>query len=219
MASIKDLKKRRGKLDRRIDRNQKWRKMALALSKRLHGNGRKLLAKQAHNVAEKLHDFIKKATHALREVEKQIEHKKQQGDGSRAAYLKFLEASVGKIEGSEWQRDLTNYLGNPWEWAWCSSLVAYGLIKHGGFTRAEIPSNEEYSGMWLTWGGGERVSYSQAQPGDLLIFDWGDGGITDHVATYIGNGLKIGGNENNRVERDAVPVANVVGVVRPNWDH
>jgi cell wall-associated NlpC family hydrolase len=52
--------------------------------------------------------------------------------------------------------------------------------------------------------------------GDLVIFDWGDGGITDHVAIYAGKGQVIGGNQGNRVSKVPLSRPNIVGVVRPN---
>lgn len=209
------LKARRRKIDRRINRNQKWRKRLLKVVATMKRRGQKALARQVEKVADKLRDRIKDLHADLRAVEKAIDKAKQKGDDGRKGFLKFLESVVGLAEPDH--AKFANDIGANVSWPWCSTLVAYGLIHHGGFDRSEIPSNPWYSGAWLTWAHGTRVSYAERQPGDLLIFDWGDGGITDHVATYVGDGIKIGGNENNRVERDAVPTANVVGVVRPNW--
>jgi cell wall-associated NlpC family hydrolase len=61
-------------------------------------------------------------------------------------------------------------------------------------------------------------SLAQAMPGDLLIFDWGDGGITDHVALYAGNNKMISGNDHNdSVGESAVPAGALVGIVRPKY--
>lgn len=214
MSILKHLNKRADKLERKINRRHKWAQRTRKLQKQL---GKKI-GKRLNGLLK----AIKKQNHALhkdlREVNAKIEKQKEKNDGSRKRYLQFLEDSVGKVEGSDWQRKVAAYIGVPWEWAWCSTLTGYGLAKYGGFKKSELPSQTPYSGSWLTWSGGNRVSYSQVQPGDLLIFDWGDGGMTDHVATYVGNGLKIGGNENDRVEKDAVPVSDLVGVVRPKWD-
>lgn len=98
--------------------------------------------------------------------------------------------------------------------AWCSAFVAYGLRKLG----IRPPSDPAYSGSWLSWSGGEKVKggIARARPGDLLIFDWGDGGRTDHVALYTGNGRMISGNDsNNSVGSSAVPTSDIVGIVRP----
>lgn len=212
---MKKLKARRRKLDRRLNRNQKWRRRILRVVKQMEKRGQKGLAKQLRKVVAHLHDRIKGINAQLANVEREIEKAKKRGEDGRKAYLKFLESIVGLAEPDH--AKFANDIGAAVSWPWCSTLVAYGLIHHGGFKRDQLPSNPWYSGAWLTWEHGERVSYADRQPGDLLIFDWGDGGITDHVATYIGDGLKIGGNENDRVERDPVPSGYVVGVVRPNW--
>ena len=214
---MKKLRKRAAALSRRIARTQKWRQRAAKLVEWLRDHKQHRLSKAATRVTTGLGKRLK-ALHAdLRKVQERIDKLGEQGKAGRDAYLKFLEDSVGKTEGSDWQRQIAAEMGVPWEWPWCSTLTAYGLWKHGGFSREELPQQTPYSGAWLTWAHGSRISYAQAQPGDLLIFDWGDGGMTDHVATYIGGGLKIGGNENDRVERDAVPTGNIVGVVRPDW--
>ena len=216
--TIEQMKKRRDKIDRRVNRNQKWRKRLLKVQKGMERRGQKGLARQLEKVTDNLRARVKDLHADLADVEKAIDTAKQKADKGRTAYLKFLEQSVGKAEGTDWQRQIAADIGVPAEWPWCSTLTAYGLIHFGGFTRDQLPANPAYSGAWLTWSGGTRVSYADRQPGDLLIFDWGDGGMTDHVATYIGSDLKIGGNENNRVERDAVPAGYVVGVVRPKWN-
>jgi cell wall-associated NlpC family hydrolase len=97
---------------------------------------------------------------------------------------------------------------------WCAAWVAYGIRKQG----LAPPSNPAYTGSWLSWSGGKKINYKQAQPGDLLIFDWGDGGITDHIGVYKGNGQMTAGNDsNNSVGSSSVPTSNIVGVVRPKW--
>ena len=55
------------------------------------------------------------------------------------------------------------------------------------------------------------------KPGDFIIYDWGDGGITDHVAIYVGDNQIVQGNFGNRVSKDAFSRSNVVGYVRPNY--
>lgn len=212
---MKKLRKKRHRLIKRLARNQRWLKRARGLRRAFRRHESPKGDQREGRVTKWLVRRVKHISRDLKAVNKEIEAKKAGGEGGRRAYLDFLEDSVGKVEGSSWQKKLAAFLHNPWEWAWCSSLVAYGLIVHGGFTREDIPTNEEYSGMWLTWKNGERVSH--VKRGDLLIFDWGDGGITDHVATYVGDGLKIGGNEHDRVEKDAVPWNYVVGIVRPDW--
>ena len=208
---MKNLRKRAAKLARKIARRQNWRQKARKLQKHI---GKKV-GKRLDGLIEALTKQIKALHRDLIDVEKQIEA--LQSREGRASYLKWLESTVGMTEGSAARIAEARDLGYDPSLPWCSIHVAYGLIHHGGFDRSELPANPAYSGAWLTWSKGQRVSYADAQPGDLLIFDWGDGGITDHVATFTGNGLKIGGNENNRVEKDAVPAGAIVAVIRPRW--
>lgn len=211
------LKKRAAALSRRIARTQKWRQRAVKLVKWLRDHKQKALANATLRVVEGLGKRLKSLHAELKKVQAEIDKLGEKDKAGRDAYLKFLNDSVGKTEGSDWQRAIAAEMGVPWDWPWCSTLTAYGLWKYGGFERNELPAQTPYSGAWLTWANGTRVSYADRQPGDLLIFDWGDGGMTDHVATYWGDGLKIGGNENDRVEKDAVPTGAIVGVVRPKW--
>lgn len=53
------------------------------------------------------------------------------------------------------------------------------------------------AGMAASSGGGKVVSYSQAQPGDLVFYGTKSGSV-NHVAMYIGNGLVI--HESGRSE-------------------
>ena len=62
-----------------------------------------------------------------------------------------------------------------------------------------------------------RVSQGSAKPGDIVVFDWGDGGITDHVAIYIGHGQRIGGNESDQVSKSPVDWGASVGIRRPPY--
>lgn len=214
---MKKLKARRDRLARRIARNQKWRKRLGLTREQMAEHGQKGLAKRLRKrIMVQLTERIKELHVDLKAVEAKIDKLHARGDDGRKAFLKFLESNVGLTENDPKRVAMARDVGADPSWPWCSVFLAYGLKHHGGFD-GKLPANPAYSGAWLTWPYGERVSYSQSQPGDLLIFDWGDGGMTDHIATYVGGGLKIGGNENDRVEKDAVPTSNVVGVVRPEW--
>ena len=64
----------------------------------------------------------------------------------------------------------------------CSGLVTYVFKQYNGFTF------KSRSSLYLD---GTRVTYSELQPGDLVVFDTvGSGNIT-HVGIYIGNGQFI----------------------------
>lgn len=209
---MKELERRRRKLIRKLARTQKWRQRTRKLQKQL---GKKI-GKRLDGLLEALTRRCK-ALHAdIRAVDRKIDALEDKRENDRRNYLQWLENQVGVTEGSAKQKQWAADLGYSWTLPWCSILTAFGLKHHGGYEAHELPPNPAYSGAWLAWSHGTRVSYSQRQPGDLLIFDWGDGGITDHVATYVGDGIKIGGNENDKVEKDAVPTGYIVGVVRPD---
>lgn len=134
-------------------------------------------------------------------------------DNAHDKFLRWALANNGASEGSNRQRRWNEAAGVSADAPWCSTFIAYGLRNAG----IEPPPNPAYSGAWLEWGGGKKVdNLNDAQAGDLLVFDWGDGGITDHVAAYLGNGQMIAGNNsNNSVGVSSVPAGNLVGIVRP----
>lgn len=120
----------------------------------------------------------------------------------------------GTHEGSALQRKWANDLGFSASLPWCSIFVTNMLLEAGLITKAQLPANPAYSGTWIGWPHGRRVNQGEARPGDLLIFDWGDGGITDHVGIYMGGGRYISGNHNDQVGIAPVPWSNVVAVIR-----
>jgi hypothetical protein len=214
---IKERRKRADKIGRKIKRRQTWRQKTIKLQKRL---GKKL-RKRLDGLLEALSHQLKALHKDLHDVEKRIDELKKKLDtDGRKRFLAFLESNIGLAEDDPKRIAMALDMGADPDWPWCSILVGYGLKHFGGFDEpGDLPAGVPYSGSWLTWKFGQRVSYSEVELADLLIFDWGDGGLTDHIATYVGNGQKIGGNENDRVEKDAVPVANIVGVIRPRWNH
>lgn len=137
------------------------------------------------------------------------------GTGDADKMVKWAISNVGVTEGSakhrKWASDIGNSVGDPW----CAIFIAYGLKHVCGM---ELPATAAYTGDWLTWSGGRRVSPSNPEPGDLMIYDWGDGGRTDHIDLYIGDGECIGGNEGpGAVVRAPFDSSQVVGCVRPNY--
>jgi uncharacterized protein (TIGR02594 family) len=126
--------------------------------------------------------------------------------------LQWAKTQVGTTEGSQKQIDYAKTLGYSASLPWCSLFVAYGLkrVEHD----IQLPPNPAYSGAWLDWEGGAKVNKSGMQPGDIVVYDWGDGGITDHVAIYDGSGNVIGGNQGNKVSKAPLNRSRIVGVVR-----
>lgn len=117
----------------------------------------------------------------------------------------------GTHEGGALQQQWAHDLGYSASLPWCSIFQGY-FIKH--VLGIPLPPNPAYSGSWISWKHGTRISAHQARPGDLLIFDWGDGGMTDHVGMYMGGGQYISGNHNDEVGVAPVPWSNIVAVIR-----
>lgn len=126
--------------------------------------------------------------------------------------VSWARSQLGTREGSKRQRYYATRLNQNPNDPWCSIFVANALRAKGV---RNVPSNLAYSGAWMNWKGGKRVKTSQVRPGDLVIYDWGDGGITDHVAIYEGNGRVIGGNQSNNVTRAPAKLNQAVAVIRP----
>jgi NlpC/P60 family len=137
------------------------------------------------------------------------------GRGGKKA-VNWAKSMVGVKGGSAKVRKWDSAIGASPGIPWCSAFVSAAL-RAAGVTN--LPQNPAYSGAWLSWGGGTHIkSLKEAKPGDLLIFDWGDGGITDHVALYIGHNHMISGNDSNdSVGISSVPAGNIVGIVRPKY--
>lgn len=135
----------------------------------------------------------------------------QPSGGTGSTLASWAKSQLGVQEGSKRQRYYASRLGLSASLPWCSIFVANGLRRQG----KSLPKNPAYSGAWLNWKGGRRVKTSQVRPGDLVIYDWGDGGITDHIAVYEGNGRVIGGNQSNAVTRAPAKLGQAVAVIRP----
>lgn len=136
------------------------------------------------------------------------------GGGAARSMIRWVESQLGTREGSAAQVRYASELGLSASLPWCSIFLGYGLKTQ---TKVPLPGNPAYSGAWLNWSGGKRVSLGEIKPGDFVVFDWGDGGITDHVAMYAGNGQVIGGNQSNAVTKVPLNRGAVVGVARPNY--
>lgn len=130
------------------------------------------------------------------------------------AMIAWAKSTLGTREGTSRQVMWAREFGLSPTLPWCSIWIAFGIKRVAGLP---VPPNPAYSGAWLTWSAGKRVSVDKVQAGDIVVFDWGDGGITDHVALYVGGGDVIGGNQSDNVTRVPLNRGAVVGVVRPGY--
>jgi hypothetical protein len=128
--------------------------------------------------------------------------------------LKWVKAQVGTQEGSAKQVEWANDLGFSASLPWCSIFIGTAIKKN---TSLSLPDNPAYSGGWMNWSDGTEVGKSAIQPGDIVIFDWGDGGQTDHVAMYIGGGKVVGGNQSNKVSNIPWDKGHTVAVIHPHY--
>lgn len=137
-----------------------------------------------------------------------------EGSGGAEKMIRWAKATVGTNEGSARQRKWAAFAGLDYSVAWCAIWIGYGLKTTVGL---DPPSGFPLVDNWFSWSNGKRVTQSSLKPGDLIIYDWGDGGITDHIALYIGNGRTIGGNESDSVLENDARLSSAVGFVRPYY--
>ena len=109
-------------------------------------------------------------------------------------------------------------VGHSWvsddETPWCAAFVG-AMLKQGGYrfsgrlnarSYADTPSNT-------------RVKISEAQPGDIVVFERGNNGWSGHVALFVEQTDKsikcLGGNQGNAVSETWYPKSKLIGVFRP----
>lgn len=219
--SIKKLREKRNKKEKRAKRLQAVRDRLRKIAGFSRRRGFKRLKGVAKSIDNRLEKIIEDLHEDIKDINMQIAAIQEHQEGLRKKFLAWLRSKVGLDENDAevdgWVTSLMGY-GSSDTIPWCSITVGAGMKRLG----IPLPSSVAYSGAWLTWPAGTRISYDLREPGDLLIFDWGDGGITDHVAVYDGDNMMIGGNQRDtdtggQVSRTPVPTGNIVGVVRPEW--
>lgn len=102
----------------------------------------------------------------------------------------------------------------------CAMFVSWCMDKAGA-TAAGVPGAYCPSMLSAAKNAGKTVPVSQAQPGDIVYFDW-DGGVPDHVGFVeknCGDYLQTieGNTDNGQVKRRTRAISTVCGIVRPNY--
>lgn len=133
------------------------------------------------------------------------------GNAGTSDLADWAESQIGKYTDAN--EPFSNALGYGRGIPWCSVFVAYGC-KQVGIDISGL-SNPAHSSTWLAWSGASKVSVGSVQRGDIVVFDWGDGGETDHVAIYVGGGQVVGGNQSDAVTKVPFQSGSCVGAVRP----
>ena len=132
------------------------------------------------------------------------------------------------LAGSKYGRELAAVTGNS-DWAgdsyavpWCALFVSWVLYRAG----QSCPGAPSWAcADFLNAGGaaGRTVEYSAMKPGDIVIFDWHDGGVsTDHIGFVetLGSGSFVcieGNTDGGKVARRTRYPGNIQGIVRPAY--
>lgn len=195
-------------------------------NKRIEKWGRKRKAKKKHTLAHdralrkltlwrrRKHDAIYLRTHwrtILADALEALAARRGAGEKLLDVALK----SVGQQENGPFHRKAAAFVGAAVSWPWCSTAVGYWLHQALGYERSELPATAPYSGSWAAWGGGKRVAIRKRQPGDIEVYDWGDGGLTDHVGIDKNGATHVGGNQDDAVNIRSTYEDAIVFVVRP----
>lgn len=138
-------------------------------------------------------------------------------------------AKQDPLAGSKYGRELAAATGNSW-WGgnstavpWCALFVSWVLWKAGQACPG-APSAACADFLSAGSSAGQLVSYGGMQAGDIVIFDWKDGGIqTDYIGFVetpgSGSFVCIEGNTaGGSVARQTRYPGNVLGIVRPRYD-
>ena len=133
------------------------------------------------------------------------------GSGGADQAVRWAKSVVGTAQGSSQYNTWMSAVGGTDPW--CSFWIGYIMREVCGLSCSSFG----HSSYWLTWSGAERVSESSIKPGDIVVYDWGNGGDTDHVALYVGGGNRIGGNESDAVRENPASLSSAVGIVRPKY--
>lgn len=105
--------------------------------------------------------------------------------------------------------------------AWCAMFVSW-CFAQAGATCPGLPNAAcEYVRQQAKKAGALRANVRDAKPGDVILFDWGDGGWADHVgiveANHGGYVSTIEGNVAGGVHRRNRAWGTVVDIVVPSY--
>lgn len=106
---------------------------------------------------------------------------------------------------------------------WCHATVSAAAYKSGN---SDIIPNTAYCPTGVNWfkSRGQWVQRSQIQVGDIVYYDWGGDGVSDHVGTCIkrsGNTIIVReGNKHGMVSDRTISKSNkcIMGAGRPDWN-
>ena len=129
-------------------------------------------------------------------------------------------------EGTKYGRFYASLTGEPYygsdNVAWCAMFVTWVFAQAGatcpGIPKAYVPyieSDADAAGAILP-------NKQDAQPGDVVLYDWGGDGSPDHVGICVSNEGSylhaVEGNVSRCVAYRDRAWGNVLCVIRPTWD-
>lgn len=141
---------------------------------------------------------------------------------------KLILQEAYKLEGTwEWAGDDHNPVvvkmyaesGHPEikrdEVPWCAAFVGAVLARVGKQNTGSLLAKS-----YLNWG--EKVSYKNAMPGDIVVLHRGNASWQGHVGFLVKKDRDyvhiLGGNQNNQVNVTKYPVKRLAGVRRVKYD-
>ena len=135
--------------------------------------------------------------------------------------LSLSESHVGEDGATFWDWYFGGGYVDGGTTPWCACFVSWCLDQLGvgceGIPSAYVPGIQAAAA-----GAGKALSPSDAQSGDVVIFDWNSNNSGDHVGFCVANHdgwmETVEGNVSNSVGRRTRYYANVLMAIRPDYD-
>lgn len=144
--------------------------------------------------------------------------------GTREGNQEVVNIALGEL-GMAGGSKYYGYMGFSERIPWCACFVSWCMNEMGhseiNSTSCDglisILSSQQYTHFYSVRG------YADIAPGDVIFFDWGDGGITDHTGIVIGRDQNyvytVEGNSNDqvRIKRYPLDSLSIIGYGMVDW--
>ena len=135
--------------------------------------------------------------------------------------ISLAESHLGEDGATFWDWYFGGGYTNGSATPWCACFVSWCLDQLG-VSCVGVPSSYVPSIQAAAAGAGQALSPSDAQPGDVLIYDWNGNGTGDHVGFCVANHDgwmdTVEGNVSNSVGKRTRYYAYVLMAIRPDYD-
>lgn len=197
------------------------------------------LKKDKRSLKKKIRRYVRSKEHRVKALQKRLEKKRDEGAKRAVKWAHAQEGTTENPSGSNWGhpvQDWIQWLGYSSPVPWCGCFAGVAVIREGG---ADIPAPIRlgYTPYICQDAGNNSnglhgVPLSDAQPGDLVVFNFGSGGAKHvgvctekhganiNVRTTDGNtSFGPGGSEDNggAVADRTRENWNVICVARPQY--